>query len=66
MRAGWALCREEVICQIGFHSLLRLGAACHPGRLTVSDSPPCIDTHTPKAMHPLIHACWEKLTPNNV
>ena len=41
-RAGWALCREEVICQIGFHSLLGLRAACQAGRLTVSDSPLCI------------------------
>lgn len=44
-RGGWALCREEVICQIGFHSLLRLRAACQPGRLTVSDSPLCISTN---------------------
>lgn len=42
---GWALCREEVICQIGFHSLLGLRAASQPGRLTVSDSPLCISTY---------------------
>ncbi len=55
---GWALCREEVICQIGFHSLLGLRAACQPGRLTVSDSPPCISAYT------LMHT--QALTPNNV
>lgn len=43
---GWALCREEVICQIAFHSLLGLSAACQPGRQTLSDSPPRISTYT--------------------
>lgn len=52
-RGGWALCREEVICQIGFHSLLKLTAARQPGRLTVSHFPPCTSTHTQAEMHPL-------------
>lgn len=48
---GWALCREEVICQIAFHSLLGLSAACQPGRQTLSDSPPRISTYTRVLMH---------------
>lgn len=64
---GWARCREEVICQIGFHSQLRLTAACHPGRLTVSDSLPCVGTHEKYAeTHPLAHGWGQKLTMNNV
>lgn len=48
-RLGGFFAREEVICQIGFHSLLRLRAACQPGRLTVSDSPlsPRVGAYTP-------------------
>lgn len=46
-RGGRILCREEVICQIGFHSLLKLTAARQPGRLTVSHPPP-----------PLNHVCF--------
>lgn len=67
---GCAYCREEVICQIGFHSLLGLRAACQPGRLTVSDSPRVLAryTHTHKSTthtHFHIHT-GEKLTPNDV
>lgn len=54
-KGGWALCREEVICQIGFHSLLGLRAACQPGRLTLSDSPPCISTYA--HMHTYTNSC---------
>lgn len=64
LRGGWALCREEVICQIGFHSLLGLRAACQPGRPTALDSPPCISTYT--QMHTHAHARRRALAPNNV
>lgn len=50
-RGGGALCQEEVICQIAFHSLLGLSAACQPGRQTLSDSPPRISTYTRALMH---------------
>lgn len=57
----WALCQEEVICQIGFHSLLGLRAACQPGRLTLSDSPAC-KAH----MHIHTNACGEVLKQSRV
>lgn len=59
---GWAPCREEVICQIGFHSVLVLRAACQAGRLTVSDSPLCISTYI--RTHTLMHSV--SLTRSNV